>query len=192
MQLLGVSAACVGLLVSCSGGDDADDSSARSTTTSPMDSGQTTTTFSTDDQVVVDAYLAAENAAVAAASPPTPNPDDPQLAATHTGPMLQQRKDVFSGLRDSGLAIRLPENSQTRETVSSIEYQGDDVAILDVCAVDDGERIVVASGEVVASGLATVEWTAAMQRQDGTWKLAEREEQNRWEGEAGCALDSHS
>jgi hypothetical protein len=35
----------------------------------------------------------------------------------------------------------------------------------------------------------TIEFTEAMQRVDGTWRLAERREENRWEGEAGCAVD---
>lgn len=142
-------------------------------------------------QAVIDALLAAEDAATAATAPPTPNPEHPDLLATHTGPMLEQTQMLAIGLAANGWAIRLPENTRFRTEVESVEFDParPDVAFLETCAVDDGERFVVATGEIIAGGLVTVEFTDAMQRLDGLWKLAERREENRWEGEAGCALD---
>jgi hypothetical protein len=178
------------LLAGC--GDDAGSDEADGATTTTIAS--TTTSPTTDPeaaerQAVTDALEAADDAFLAAAAPPVPNPDLPALIETHTGPMLEQRQEVVLGLRGNGWAIRLPEDSRLRLEVQSVEFDSDDVAILDVCAVDDGERFVVETGEVIAEGLFTVQSTDAMQRVDGVWKLAERREENRWEGEAGCAVD---
>jgi hypothetical protein len=142
-------------------------------------------------QAVIDAYQAADVAASAALGPSTPDPEHPDLVATHTGPMLEQRQMVAQGLAVNGWAIRLPENSKYRVEVESVEFDPDDpdVAFLTTCAVDDGERFVVETGEIVADGLSTIEFTEAMRRVDGTWRLAERREENRWEGVAGCAVD---
>jgi hypothetical protein len=162
-------------------------------TTSTSTESSTTATIEDREaaqrQAVIDAYLAAEEAAAEASAPPTPNPEHPALLETHTGPMLVQRQEVFRGLRANGWAIRLPEGSKYREEVESVEFESDDSAILNVCVVDDGERFVVATGEVISSGLATGEITAAMRLVDGVWKLAERREEQQWEGEAGCAVD---
>jgi hypothetical protein len=190
-ELLGVGLVLVALLAGC--GDDAgSDEADGSTTTS---TASTTTSTTADDaetaerHAVIDAYNAASEAAIAASASPTPNPDDPDLVATHTGPMLEQRRETFLGLRSNGWAIRYPQGSKYRVEVESVEFQSDNVAILEVCVVDDGERFVVETGEVIASGLGTVEWSAAMRLVDGSWKLAERREENRWDGEAGCAVD---
>jgi hypothetical protein len=177
------------LIAGC--GDDGGDGNGATGTTSTVNPTSTTTEDpdAAERQAVIDAYLAAEEAAATASAAPAPNPEHPDLLATHTGPMLEQRQEVFGGLRANGWAIRLPEGSKYREEVRSVEFDGEDIAILDVCVVDDGERFVVDTGEVIASGVATVQWSAGMRRVDGGWKLAERREENRWEGEAGCALD---
>jgi hypothetical protein len=105
--------------------------------------------------------------------------------------MLEQRQMVAQGLAANGWAIRLPVDTRYRVEVGSVEFDPDDpdVAFLTTCAVDDGERFVVVTGELIADGLWTIEFTDAMQRVDDAWKLAERREENRWEGEAGCAVD---
>jgi outer membrane murein-binding lipoprotein Lpp len=188
--VLGTTALGAACLTGCSDDDGADEASSTTATT------ELTTTVLVDPEeaereAVIAAYEAADEAANAASAPPTPNPEHPDLLATHTGPMLEQRQMVFSGLAANGWAIRLPENSKFRVEVESVEFDPDDpdIAILTVCAVDDGERFVVETGEIVADGLFTIEFAAAMQRVDGVWMLAERREENRWEGEAGCAVD---
>jgi hypothetical protein len=176
------------------GDDSAADDGSSTTTEAP--STAVTTELATDPedderQAVIAAYQAADEAASAALAPPTPDPEHPDLVATHTGPMLKQRQMVAQGLAANGWAIRLPENSKYRVEVESVEFDpvDPDVAFLTTCAVDDGERFVVETGEIVADGLSTIEFTEAMRRVDGTWRLAERREENRWEGEAGCAVD---
>ncbi|HEX7167071.1 MAG TPA: hypothetical protein VF230_08830 [Acidimicrobiales bacterium] len=132
------------------------------------------------------AYEAASRAFVEAAA--IPDPDHPQLAATHTGPMLEQRRGVLRALKLDGRVIRYPENSQYRTDVHAVDVDAD-VAVFDVCGVDDGQRVVASTGEVISGGVVTVLARAAMRRVDGAWLLAEREKVQEWEGVAGCALD---
>lgn len=175
-------------VASCSdddGGAVAGDSTTTSTTR------RSTTTTTTDPTAAAEAeveaaYIAASRAFIDAAAIPDPN--FPALAATHTGPMLEQRRSVLFGLQADGRVIRYPPNSQYRIEVMDVEIDGD-VARLDVCGVDDGERVVAATGEVVAGGLGTVQARAAMRLVDGTWRLAERVQEAEWEGIAGCAAD---
>lgn len=195
--VVGTTALGAALLTGCSDDDNADEASSMTETTA---STTTTTTASADPEgaeraAVVAAYEDAVNAASDALAPPTPDPDHPDLLATHTGPMLEQRQTVASGLAANGWAIRLPKDTKFRAQVDpdSVEFEPDDpdVAFLTACSVDDGERFVVKTGEPVADsgGLFTIEFSVAMQRLDGVWKLAERREENRWEGEAGCAVE---
>lgn len=188
-----VSLGLVAALVVGACGDDGGEAEGATTSTSTTVASSSTSTTEDPEvaerQVVIDAFMAGEDAVAAAFAPPTPNPDLPALLATHTGPLLERRQEVALGLLANGWAIRLPENSKFRVEVESVDFDGDDVAILSVCAVDDGERFVVETGEVIAGGLGTVQSSVAMRRLDGVWKLAERREENRWEGEAGCAVD---
>ena len=189
---LGLGLALAVLVAAC--GDDAgsDETDRATSTSAPTTTASTTTSEDpevADRQAVIDAYMAAEEAAIAASAPPTPNPDLPALLETHTGLILNRRRETILGLRANGWAIRYPPDSVYREEVALVEFDGADVAVLNVCAVDDAERFVVETGEVIASGLVTVQHTAAMQREDGVWKLAERREQQQWDGEAGCAVD---
>jgi hypothetical protein len=191
--VLSISALGAALLAGCSDDDAADDESSL-TTEAPSTTVATepaTDPEETQREAVTAAYEAADEAASAALAPPTPDPEHPDLLATHTGPMLDQRQMVAQGLVANGWAIRLPEDTRYRVEVESVEFDPDDpdVAFLTTCAVDDGERFVVETGEIVSDGLWTIEFTEAMQRVDGTWRLAERREENRWEGEAGCAVD---
>jgi hypothetical protein len=145
-----------------------------------------TTTVADERGAVANAYRAADKANLDAAA--IPDPEFPALLATHTGPMLEQRQKVLKAFELQGLVGRLPANSKYRNVlpVGSMRVTGD-VAVFDVCAVDDSERVEKASGKVVGGGLNTVLIEVAMQRVSGSWKLAERKELDRWTGEAGCA-----
>lgn len=169
--------------------DDGDGGAAASDATTSTTVRRSTTTSTTDPAEALEAeieaaYVASSRAFIDAAAIPDPN--FPALAATHTGPMFEQRHGVLLGLQADGRVIRYPPSSQYRIEVSDIEIDGD-VARLEVCVVDDGETVVASSGEVVAHGLFTVQARAAMRRIDGTWRLAERLENGEWEGIAGCA-----
>ena len=170
---------------SCSD-DDGDGGAVASDSTTSTTARRSTTTSTTDpaEAEIEAAYVASSRAFIDAAA--IPDPSFPAFAATHPGPMFEQRRGVLLGLQADGRVIRYPPNSQYRIEVEEIEVDGD-VARIEVCVVDDGETVVASSGEVVAHGLFTVQARAAMRRVDGTWRLAERLEDGEWEGIAGCA-----
>lgn len=182
--LVGVSA--------CSGDDDegADSDEPSATTTVPESTTTTVDTEAAEEAAVTEARQAAADAWIDSTAPPTPDPDAPIIAETHVGPMLDQLVETARGLERNGWAIRYPENSQYEVDITSIRLSEDDgqpVAFLEVCTVDDGERIVVDTGEVLAGGLKTIYATEAMRKVDGVWKLAERREDDYQEGVAECA-----
>lgn len=172
------------LVTACS--DGSDDASPASTSTTRRSTTTTTADPATAAQSEVKAaYDASSRAFIEAAV--IPDPDFPAIAATHTGPMLEQTRNLLRALRADGRFIRYPSNSQYRIDVKTVDITGD-VARMNVCVVDDGERVEKATGRVIASGVVTVQWTAAMRRVDGAWRLAERREEARWDGVAGCAV----
>lgn len=171
----------------CGGDDTASPTTTTSSSTTTREATSTTTAAADEDDAAVrTAYEAASQAFIEAAA--IPDPDHAALAATHTGPMLEQRRETLLGLQADGRVIRYPTPTQYRIEISSVEVEGD-VARLIACVVDDGERVDAATGTVIASGVGTVEWRAAMRRVDGRWLLAERLENERWEGVAGCAAE---
>lgn len=190
VRLLAVLALAVLLAAACSD-DDGGAVAGESTTSSTARRSTTSTTLDASqalEEEVEAAYVAASRAFIDAAA--IPDPEFPALAATHTGPMLEQRREVLLGLRTDGRVIRYPPNSQYRIEVNrdSIEVEGD-VARFEICGVDDGERMVAGTGEIVAGGVVSVQARVAMQRVDGVWKLAERQQIAEWEGVAGCAAE---
>ena len=182
----------IAVLAAASCSDDDGGAVASDSTTSSTARRSTTTTTADPSEALEDeveaAYVASSRAFIDAAAIPDPN--FAALSATHTGPMFEQRRDVLLGLQADGRVIRYPPNSQYRIEVDeeSIEIE-DDVARFEVCGVDDGERVVAASGEVIAGGVVSVHARVAMQRVDGMWKLAERQQIAEWEGVAGCAAE---
>lgn len=170
--------------------DDGGAAARDSSTTSTSRASTTTTTDPAEAEraEVEAAYTSSGRAFIEAAA--IPDPDFPALSATHAGPMLEQRRNVLRALRADGRIIRYPPNTQYRVEIDgeTFELEGN-VARFEVCGVDDGERVVVTTGEVVAGGVVTVRARVAMQRVDGTWRLAERQQLAEWEGVAGCALE---
>ena len=159
-------------------------SSANTTVTAA--STPTSTPVASEEAAARAGYEAASRAFIDAAA--IPDPDAPAVAGTHVGPMLDQRRATLLGLRAEGKAIRYPTPSQYRIDIEEATVDGD-VARLTVCVVDDGERVEASTGTTTASGAGTVRWKAAMRRVDGSWLLAERAEEARWDGVAGCATD---
>jgi hypothetical protein len=157
----------------------------------PTTHASTTTTTTPDPkQEVITARQAADKAEMKALGP-QPNPDLPALADTHTGLMLKRIKDTANGLRMASIASRLPAGSKHRVDVDSVRFQkvgGKDVAFLEVCIVEDAERIDQKTGKVLKSGIVTAQSSEAMQKEGGVWKLAERRQNSVDEGMVGCAV----
>lgn len=158
--VLSISALGAALLAGCGDDDAADDDESSVTTEAP--STTLTTEPATDPEaaereVVTAAYQAADEAAGAALAPPTPDPEHPDLLATHTGPLLEQRQMVAQGLAANGWATRLPEDARYRVEVESTsnsdglglvvrfslrpgrEHDFDDLVATTVAAIDQHE-----------------------------------------------------
>ncbi|HMG41403.1 MAG TPA: hypothetical protein VK611_08735 [Acidimicrobiales bacterium] len=181
------------LVVSACSGDDNDAEQQPRTTTTEAD--PTTTTLNPEEAArneVITAREAAADAWADALAAPAPNPDLPELVETFTGLMFDRLVETASGMERTGVAQRYPDDSQRRIEVESIRFEvvdGQEVAFLEVCTVEDSERIVVATGEVLDSGVRTYRAAEAMRKVDGVWKLAERRQDSREEGVTGCAVD---
>lgn len=190
-----VFAAAVAVLVSfvpaCGGQAETPETHA-STTTSSSDRVSTTTSAagSTEPDVRTAAsagYDAAANGFIEASK--TSDPDHPLLAATHTGPMLEQSRTVLIGRRREGRASRQPPESVYRIEHEKVEIVDATTARLTVCVVDDGVVYEVESGAIVNDRVETGRAIATMRVEAGVWKLAERELVEEWPGVAGCAAD---
>lgn len=182
------------LLGGCSGDNDrraaADESD--DTTTTAAETSSTLSAREQEEQAVIQAHEAATQARIDSAAAPSPDPADPVVAETHTGLMLERWTGTLTALQHNGFAIRYPANSQNRSEVESVtfdEVDGQEVAYVEVCAVDDGERFAMATDAVLSSGVRTTQVTEALRKEGGGWKVAELRENQRWDGVAGCAVD---
>jgi hypothetical protein len=185
---------CLLVATSCSGDDEeADATPSRDTTTTERETTTTLDPEQVEREAVIAAHEAASEARLASAAAPTPDPEHPDLLATHTDFMLERWQTTVTGLQLNGWAFRRPEGSQSRTEVDDVrfdEVDGQRVAYLEVCDVSDTERYIVATGQVLSSGVLTVQATEAMRQVDGVWMLAERRENSEDEGVVGCAADS--
>lgn len=175
--------------VSACGGQ-AEPPEAAASTTSVGEPGSTSTSSAmpteSDVRLAVQAgYDAAANGFIEASK--TSDPDHPLLGATHTGPMLEQRRLVLVGRRREGRASRQPPESVYRIEHENVEMVDATTARLTVCVVDDGVVYEVESGAIVNDRVETSRVTATMRMEAGVWKLAERELVEEWPGVAGCA-----
>lgn len=179
----------------CSGGGDSDSEEADDEPRTETPDESTTTTLDPEEaarQEVITAREAADAAETEVLAPPAPDPELAELLETHTGLMLERFQETASGLRRTGVAVRQPEGSVRSIEVESVRFQtvdGQEVAFLETCTVEDSERFVVASGEVLESGVRTASASEAMRKEGGVWKLAERRQNTIEEGVTGCAAN---
>ena len=142
--------------------------------------------WTTAQQEVILDFVAARRAF--STSLQNPNPDDPQLPATHVDPMLAEVRKTNAQWQAFGQAGRFPANSVSRTEPLTVEINGD-AASIETCGVDDSIIYQPATGKVLNSDVVTVQATSTMARTNGRWMLQTRTELHRWEGVAGCALD---
>lgn len=176
------------LLATACSGDDSSGAAQRATTLT-----STSTTIDgarAEVDAVVAAYNAAELAGIRAGMIPDPN--YPDLAETHTGPMLERARELYRGYQLRKVAYHYPDPPEKGFRIivdpDKVEITGD-VALFEACAVDEGQRINTETGKPISpeDGVSTVLLKVAMQRVDGVWKLAERKNLDSWDGVAGCA-----
>ena len=115
------------------------------------------------------------------------NPDHPGLREFATGSQLANVIEETTRRRDEGLALRRPDKSVARRSITIVSNDGHQASLQD-CAVNDGVVYRVASGEIVDDSVVTLSIEATLERIDGQWKVATTQLIQQWEGVAGCAL----
>lgn len=118
-----------------------------------------------------------------------PNPEHPALAATTVDPVLTEVRNLAASWKGFGQALRYPANSVHRIETLSVEINGD-TATIETCNVDDGILYEPATGRVLNDKVTTAHDRATMTLVAGDWKLTTREQIEKWEGVAGCAIAS--
>ena len=163
---------------------------ATSTTTDDDGDGQSGTTApgTSEEQEVVDRYVAYWDARFAANSG-TPDPDDPALREYATGEQLDAVVAETRGNLEQGLAFRRADDPHDIQWVTVVEIDGDH-AVVQECVVSDGVVVERDTGEVVNDDVATHNVRGELERVDGVWRVSAARLVQRWEGVAGCALDS--
>ena len=103
-----------------------------------------------------------------------PNPDDPRLPLSLTGPMLEHWRNELAKQRDAGEVAKYPPGSRHREELMGVRSLTAETAELDVCGLDDAV-VTGPSGEVINDNVAIVRVVERLKREDGRWKWAETE-----------------
>ncbi len=167
-------------------------SSTATSTTSTEPTSTTSSTATTGGQSVEDEIIARYVGywdARLAANSGTPDPNDPALREYATGEQLETVIAETRANLDQGLAFRARPNPADVRTVTVVEVDGDR-SVVQECFVDDGLVVRRDTGEVVNDTIATHNVRGELVRIDGAWRVSEARLVQRWEGVAGCALDS--
>jgi hypothetical protein len=178
----------------CSGGDNQ-----AAPTRASDDHHATTTTVDvagTERPAVIEARQAAELAATQAVGPPAADPGLSAIAQTHTGPAAEVIAARAGLYQRNTFVLRHPSDTVQRLDVLSVTFADNDpeggVAWLETCEVDDADVTVQDDGPNAATMVhdyepRTMLRIEVMQRDDGTWRLADSIVQDYQDGIAGCA-----
>ena len=88
------------------------------------------------------------------------------------------------------LHVVLDHEADRRDDVFAVLEVDGDHAVVQECVVVDGVIVRRDSGEIVNDDVATHNTRGELVRVDGVWKVSSARLIQRWEGVAGCALDS--
>ena len=124
-----------------------------------------------------------------AANSGVPKPDDPALRDHATGEQLETVVNETQANLERGVAYRRAAKPSCVQRVAVLEVDGDH-AVVQECVVADGVIVRRDLGEIVNDDVATHNIRGELVRVDGVWKVSSARLIQRWEGVAGCALDS--
>jgi len=136
------------------------------------------------DPALADAYQLAVRSEFEASASSDANSQ--MLAATHLDPLLQRLKDRLVGRNLEGQASKRPGDTKSQTTILEAKVDGESASVVE-CTVDDATVYVAATGKVVNDKVATLKRTATMRKDGELWKVADRVNNQEWEGVAGCA-----
>ena len=195
-RTLGVALLAFALLsASCDGGDDGEaigggDQSPstviESTTAAPSET--TTTAAPTPEEEVLAAYLGYWAAVDQAFGPPEANPEAPALRQYATGEVLPGIVTSAEKLKAEGSVARLLPDGQYVHQAEVVSLDGETATVRD-CNIDDLVLEDASTGEIIDDGISTRLYVSTLVREDGQWKVAVLNQEMKWEGVAGCAVE---
>ena len=185
----GVAFLAAGLLLATTGcGSDSEGKVATPTTgvrsTTTVEPPTTTTTPPTPEQQVKTAYLAAVATYYEVAR--NPDPDDPALAKTRSGPSLKRVRELFAGFQKAGTKVEYVHDQPPVPVVSSVKVTSTTTAFVAACLVDDAHQVHSADGSVVDDTVVSWFDLAEMRLVAGTWHLHTLDGVQSWKDGAGC------
>ena len=130
---------------------------------------------------VWDGYVAAQRAFDKAAA--TPNPNDPEIAATYTNAMLDSTTKDLRAFADEGQSVSYPAASLHTARLERLKVLGPQIVQIDVCLRDDAIVAVKASGEIIDDDSVVKFSRDELILEDGHWKSAGRHRRVAVEGE---------
>lgn len=139
--------------------------------------------FTPAQEAVAKGYFAAVRAHLLASEHPTLDPS--ALATNYVGAMLQvARSDVVS-LARAQQAVRLPPTTRSLVRLHGVRVLGQ-IAVADLCSVDDAIVYEIRSGRVVDSDVISQERRATLKFVGGRWKLMLRTSGAQQRGAKAC------
>lgn len=167
-----------GLLLTATGcGSDSErkaaspNTSVRSTTSTTVEptTSTTTTTPPTPEQQVKAAYLAAMSALYRSGE--NPDPKDPSLAKTQTGPSLVKARQILAGFQRAGVHLEFVTGKPPVPTIDSIRFTSGTTAFATTCIVDDSRQVRASDGQVINDAVVTRSSLAELRLTSGVWLL---------------------
>ena len=156
-------------VTACGGGDDGDEGSASDSTIdeSATTTAEATTTLSPEEAVIADYHLATE--AVQAAFDP-PNPQHPDLLATHSGAQLERYQSRLAEYQAEGRSDVLV-SKETNPRVVSVD---DSSAVVEDCLTEVLQYTDTVTRELQGEPRTyTVLIRDELELIDGTWKIVD-------------------
>jgi hypothetical protein len=118
-----------------------------------------------------------------------PDPASPALVELATGEQLAVVLGETQRNLDDGVTFQDRPNPASIQRVRVVEVDGDRAQVQE-CVVDDELVVHRGTGAVVDDAITTHNVVANLERIDGEWRVSAARLVQRWEGIAGCALDS--
>ena len=191
---LTTTAVAAALVLGACGGDD-DQSAAdlttsttaeETTTTAPPET--TTTAAPTPEEQMLAAYQSYWAAVDEAFAPPRVRPELPALRQYATGEVLPGIIRRAEEAKADGVVIQIPEGAQYSHQAEVVSIEGDTATVRD-CNVDDTVEVDATTGEVIDDRISTRLYIGMLVREGGQWKVAVLNQEDAWEGVAGCAIE---
>ncbi len=144
----------------------------------------TTTKPLTPKEQVETAYLKAVSTYYEVAR--HPDPDNPALAATRSGPSLAKAWELLSGFRKNDIEVQYIDDKPPTPRIRGIAFVGQDRAFVTACLVDDARQVRASDGSVVNDAVVSRLDKADLRRQGSIWRMYGLEALNGWKDGHGC------